>query len=117
MEFHHLGIEVSDLQASRVYYKNFLGFQDSETMRFGGLDIIFLEKGGFKIELFEQKSELASGERVHFCFRVDHLDEKIKEMSEHKLFPVEGPYYLENKKIVFYEGLDRELIEFLEVIG
>ncbi|WP_079509149.1 VOC family protein [Mesobacillus jeotgali] len=117
MEFHHIGIEVGNLQASQVFYKNILGFQYSETIRFGKEDIIFLEKGGFKIELFQQKSDSASRERIHFCFRVNNLDKKIKEMKEHNMFPVEGPYFLDSKKIVFYEGLDNELIEFLEIQG
>lgn len=116
MRIHHLGIEVIDLQAAKVFYEKFFGFKEKGRFQVGEEDICFLEKDGFRIELSGNMSESDSAGSIHFCFEVDHLDSVIKEFSDQNIVPVEGPYIVGNWRTVFYPGLERELIEFLQVI-
>ncbi|WHX38662.1 VOC family protein [Mesobacillus sp. AQ2] len=116
MRFHHLGIEVSDLQAAKAFYEKIFGFKENGGLRFGGEDIFFLEKDGFKIELIGNVPVSESGVSMHLCFEVDHLNSVIKEFRSRNIIPIEGPYIVGNWRTVFYPGLERELIEFLEVI-
>jgi lactoylglutathione lyase len=117
MRFHHFALEVNDLTLSKTFYETFLGFNESCRIHFEKEEIIFLEQNGFRLELSQKKSDGEIGERTHFCFEVDSLNEKMKEMRERELHPFEGPYTLSNGwKTIFYLGPDKEVIEFLEVI-
>lgn len=116
MRFHHFAVEVNDLKLSQTFYEIILGFYESSRIYFGEEEIIFLEQDGFRLELFQKKSVGGIGERTHFCFEVDNLDEKMKEMHERGLDSYEGPYTLNNGwKTAFYLGPDNEVIELLEV--
>ncbi len=117
MKFHHVGIEVSDINACITFYEDILGFEGNGRFHYGEEEIYFLEKDGIRIELIENKSKPDSGgECSHFCFEVEHLDAIIEEFSSRNIVPVEGPFIMENWKIIFYQGIGRELIEFLEVL-
>lgn len=116
MRFHHFAVEVNDLKQSQTFYETILGFYQSSRIYFGAEEIIFLEQNGFRLELYQKKSERGIGERTHFCFEVDNLDEKMKELRERELVTYDGPYTLNNGwKTAFYLGPDKEVIEFLEV--
>ncbi|MBS8264234.1 VOC family protein [Mesobacillus boroniphilus] len=116
MRFHHFALEVNDMKRSQTFYETFLGFNESERIYFNKEEIIFLKQDGFRLELYQKKADGGIGERFHFCFEVDNLDEKMKEMSEREYDPFEGPYTLVNGwKTIFYLGPDNEVIEFLEV--
>ncbi|MBT2683478.1 VOC family protein [Bacillus sp. ISL-37] len=117
MRFHHFALEVSDLTLSKTFYEDFLGFNESRRLHFEKEEMIFLEQNGFRLELSQKKSDGEISERTHFCFEVDNLDEKMKEMRDRELYSFEGPYTLDNGwKTIFYLGPDKEVIEFLEVI-
>ncbi|MCM3121728.1 VOC family protein [Mesobacillus sp. MER 48] len=107
---------MSDLQAAKAFYEKIFGFKENGGLRFGGEDIFFLEKDGFKIELIGNVPVSESGVSMHLCFEVDHLNSVIKEFRSRNIIPIEGPYIVGNWRTVFYPGLERELIEFLEVI-
>lgn len=116
MKFHHFALEVNNLTLSQTFYETFFGFTESCRINFGEEEIVFLEQNGFKLELYQKKSDVCIGERTHFCFEVDNLYAKIKEMRERELNSFEGPYTLDNGwKTVFYLGPDNEVIELLEV--
>ena len=117
MRFHHFALEVSDMTISKTFYETFLGFKESCRILFENEEMIFLEQNGFRLELSQKKSDGEIGERTHFCFEVDNLDEKMREMRERDIPSFEGPYTLDNGwKTIFYLGPDKEVIEFLEVI-
>ena len=116
MRFHHFGLEVNDLKSSQNFYETVLGFTESGRIIFGEQEIVFMEQGGFSLELYQKKSEGDIIDRTHFCFEVDNIDEKMKEMLERELNSYEGPFTLENGwKTVFYLGPDNEVIELLQL--
>ncbi|MFT9598263.1 VOC family protein [Mesobacillus sp.] len=116
MRFHHFALEVSDLTRSKSFYEAFLGFKESSRILFEKEEIIFLEHNGIMLELYQNKSGGEIGERMHFCFEVDNLYEKMKEMEKRELDSYEGPITLNNGwKTVFYLGPDNEVIEYLQV--
>ena len=117
MRFHHVGIEVSDIYACKTFYEDILGFEENGRFHYGEEEIYFLERDGIRIELIENRSKpVRGGECIHFCFEVEHLDAIIEAFSNRDIVPVEGPFILENWRIIFYQGIGRELIEFLEVL-
>jgi lactoylglutathione lyase len=116
MRFHHWALEVNDLTRSQTFYEKYLGFSNQRRVYFDGEEIIFLEHDGFRLELYQGKSVGEVSKRTHFCFEVDNLAEKMREMQERELEPFEGPFTLDNGwKTIFYLGPDKEVIEFLEV--
>jgi lactoylglutathione lyase len=118
MRFHHYGLEVQDLQASTDFYMDLLGLMPIRKLEFMDEKLVFLASEGFQIELISKRSKtcLKRSSHVHICIETARLEEMISKFSERGYPPAEGPYLLENGwKIVFYEGPDHEVIEFLEV--
>lgn len=111
MRFHHYGLEVPNLEEAVVFYKKHLGLQEQQRISFMGEEIVFLAADNFWLELifnpYEEKN-------AHICFEVKDLNEVINQFDANQ--KIEGPYELENGwKTIFYEGPNREVIEFLQV--
>jgi lactoylglutathione lyase len=118
VRFHHYGLEVQDLQASMAFYMESLGLVSRRKLEFMDEELVFLASEGFQIELIYKKSK-SCRERwscIHICIETARLEETISQFAERGYPPAEGPYASENGwKIVFYEGPDGEVLEFLEV--
>lgn len=115
MKFHHVGIHVSDLERSYLFYNEYFGFQAGERFTLGDESILFLEKGEVKLEMFASKSRPTQTEN-HLCWQVERLDDVMIDLKKKGLLPREGPIEVGNGwKTVFYEGPDHEVIELLEV--
>lgn len=114
MRIHHFAIEVRQLNRSKAFYEEIMGFTEHLKINIHGEDIIFLELGGFKLELIENKLARAA-DYIHLCFEVGNLNDLVNRLEEYTLIPEEGPCELENGwKNAFYRGPDNELIEFLQ---
>lgn len=118
MSWHHVGIEVGSLEDSIQFYENMFEMKIEQRFTLNGEEIVFLTNDDVKIELIESKDISALSNSVHLAWKVDDIESWMKGLREKGLFPSEGPYKLKNGWIVvFYEGLDGEVIELVEVCG
>lgn len=114
MRIHHCAIEVRDINRSKAFYEEIMGFTEHLKITFHDEHIIFLELDGFKLELIENKQASAT-DYIHLCFETGNLKYLVNRLEEYLLIPEEGPYELENGwKNAFYRGPDNEQIEFLQ---
>jgi len=115
MQIHHYAMEVRNLEKSKQFYKEILHFQEETSIQFLGENIIFLTLGGIRLELIESRDLQYQHDRMHLCFQVKNLKDTINDLAIKQMRIIEGPYHLENGwKIVFFEGPDGEVLEFLE---
>ena len=113
--FHHIGIEVSNIENSQHFYNKLLNFQYETTFEFFDEKIVFLTNQQIKLELIEKDGDVKSQGNLHICFSVDNLIKMLKRAKREGIPILEGPYDLHNGwKIVFMEGPDGEIIELLE---
>jgi lactoylglutathione lyase len=119
MHFHHIAIEVKDLETSAAFYQKYIGLQEESRYLFGGEKIIFLKADNFRLELISATEQSANNHSsIHLCFEVDSIDEVTQHFNENGIFVIEGPYKLENGwETIFYQGPDNEVIEFIQIGG
>ncbi|WP_419956057.1 VOC family protein [Neobacillus niacini] len=119
MRMHHFGIEVKDLETSAAFYQKYIGLQEESSFLFAGEKIVFLKEKEFRLELISSSEQPTSNpSSIHLCFQVDSINEVIFRFNENGIFPIEGPYKLENGwGTVFYQGPDNEVIEFIQIGG
>lgn len=116
MRFHHLGLEVSDMDATIAFYNKYAGFVVGNRIRFMGEELVFLELGDMHLEIISSKQGKSKVENAHICFEVANIEEVITHFQQDGRKPEEGPYQLENGwRTVFFLGPDQELIEFLQI--
>jgi lactoylglutathione lyase len=115
MHFHHFAIEVKDLETSIAFYQKYLGLQEEGRLQFNKEDIVFLANNNFRLELISGGQQKVS-QGIHICLEVDTVQEIIRIFNKNGISASEGPYELKNGwKTVFYEGPDKEIIEFLQI--
>ncbi|WP_335869578.1 VOC family protein [Bacillus sp. 2205SS5-2] len=111
MNIHHIGILVENIEASMSFYLNF-GFEEMSKFRFKGEQIVLMSNGGAILELI---LETKCKNHHHFCLEVESIDHWLTHLAKVNIAPIEGPYALNNGwNIVFFQGLDGEVIELLE---
>lgn len=111
MHFHHLGIEVPNLEKSISFYQKLFDFEVETRFSFMNEEIVFLASRDFPLELIESQEEEKT---VHICFEVPNLHEVMNQF--HCTQKLEGPYKLDNGwETVFYEGPNQEIIEFIQI--
>lgn len=116
MKLHHYAIDVTDMESSTRFYSRLLNFTDIREEKINGENITFLIKESFIMELVENKDLEQHNEHTHLCFQVKELDTIIDSFGFDGLHPVEGPHMLDNGwKVAFFQGPDKELLEFLEL--
>ncbi|WP_226086362.1 VOC family protein [Mesobacillus sp. S13] len=110
MRFHHYGLEVSNLEESIKFYSDLLGLELESRHSFLGEEIAFLSSTHFRLELVSHPHSTNS---AHLCFEVSDLQQVIHTFGFNQI--AEGPYKLPNGwEIVFYEGPNHEVLEFLQ---
>ncbi|MHC8515426.1 VOC family protein [Sporosarcina sp. ITBMC105] len=111
MRFHHVGLEVTNLEKSMAFYQQLLNLEIETRFSFMNEDIVFLGSKDYRLELIETQEDVRT---VHICFEVPNLHEVMNQF--HRTQKLEGPYELENGwQTVFYEGPNREIIEFIQI--
>lgn len=115
----HTSIVVRDINETINFYTNIFGlkvFRETETEK---LKLALLQAGNGTIELLEYKNiEYAKRERGtvdHIAFFVESVEKAMFEIS--KIADVKylcKPQMLEDKGLVFIEGLNGERIELIE---
>ncbi|KGA98802.1 hypothetical protein AJ85_01650 [Alkalihalobacillus alcalophilus ATCC 27647 = CGMCC 1.3604] len=114
---HHIGIEVQHLQNSLQFYQHFFDAKIGEKFLMDDEEIVFLELDSFVIELIHSKQtgKKPQTSTVHFALKVPNLMEEIAALTKKGFTASDGPYHLSNGlKVVYYEGLDHEVIELME---
>jgi lactoylglutathione lyase len=107
MKLHHIGLEVRDLERAAVFYRSLYGFEEEQRLTLLGERLVFLQKGSFRLELYEGEDSSSS----HICFEVSDLDPYLN-----RLPLLEGPYELGNGwRNAFFQGPDGEVLEFLQL--
>jgi catechol 2,3-dioxygenase-like lactoylglutathione lyase family enzyme len=115
LKVHHFGIEVSNLEESISFYINILNLEVGSKFQFMDEEIVFLSGNGLLIELIKRNLPTMKLTSTHLALEIENLEEMISHFKSKGLVPVEGPYQLSNGwKTVFYEGIDGEILEFLE---
>ena len=106
MRFHHIGLEVRDVERAAAFYRSLYGFELEERLTLMGEEIAFLRMGEFRLELYEGEDHAAS----HICFEVDDIEPYLVTQQV-----LEGHYELENGwRTAFFQGVDGEVIELLQ---
>ncbi|MET3699126.1 methylmalonyl-CoA epimerase [Bacillus oleivorans] len=112
MKWHHIGIQVKELERSISFYQTNFGFNEEIRFQYEDEQIVFLTRETIRIELIESRLESRKAEQLHFSWQVENLDEWVDQL---KINPIEGPITLPNGwRTVFYQGPDQELIELFQ---
>jgi len=124
----HIGIFVSDIEATKEFYKSILGMEITFECVFEDTDntytIAFAKLGDLTLELVQPKfrDELGDGMIDHVAFAVDDLEGIMDILKEKGIeFETKEPTFyagmLENgSKWIFFRGPDGEHIELTQVL-
>lgn len=105
MRFHHVGLEVRDVEGAMAFYRSLCGFEVEERLTLMGEEIAFLRLGDLRLELYAGEDTSAS----HICFEVEDIEPYLE-----RLPLLEGPFELENGwRTAFFLGEDGEVLELL----
>ncbi|MBA4538680.1 VOC family protein [Bacillus aquiflavi] len=116
MNWHHIGIQVRDLNISIKFYEKMFGFVVINCLILHGEKIVFLRNGPVMLELIKANEAHSYANSVHFSWQVKDLNAHIATLNGAGLNPVEGPVEIDyGWTCVFYEGPDKEIIELIEI--
>lgn len=106
MRFHHVGIEVRDVDRSVAFYRSVGGFEVEQRLTLLGEEIAFLRLGEFRLELYQGEEAGAT----HVCYEVEDIEPYLQ-----RLPLLEGPLLLENGwQTAFFQGENGEVLELLK---
>jgi catechol 2,3-dioxygenase-like lactoylglutathione lyase family enzyme len=113
--FHHVGLEVRQLERSIRFYTDFFGFRVEKRLRLGEEEIAFLRRDAFVLELVENGETEGAGSVYHLAFGVECLEETREMLLAAGIPEAEGIRQWENGwKNAFFLGPNGEWIELLE---
>jgi catechol 2,3-dioxygenase-like lactoylglutathione lyase family enzyme len=117
----HIGVKVRDIEVSKKFYVDMLGFKVDEENDLGRLKLVFLSNGNCLIELISSDVvPEAPGQIDHICVEVTGIDELVAELKEKGLvFDGEVSYGAAIRggiKNIFFKGPDGERIEFFDYL-
>lgn len=113
MKWHHVGLQVKDLETAVHFYREVFGFLVERRLNLAGEKIVFLRNGELRIELI-QSGEIGEP-NMHTAWSVDQINPWLKKLERVGLRPTEGPIELPGGgRTVFYEGPNGEMIELVE---
>lgn len=117
--FHHVGLEVKDLERSIRFYREAFGMEEECRFVSDGEKIAFLRLGEFRLELAEPQDWKEPGSSgVHLAFKVNEVKEAVKRVMKWGATLAEEPRILENGwENAFVLGPDGEWIELISDKG
>ncbi|MGL4656802.1 MAG: VOC family protein [Sarcina sp.] len=119
MKFIGSGIHVYDIKKSINFYKDILGFNLDMEFDAGNLNLAFLTKDSFRLELIEEKEKrtLNHSEDIMFRLSIDSVDETIKFLNDMGCIVESGPFSPSpNIKFFFIKDPNGVLIQLAEEI-
>ena len=118
----HVGIYVKDMEVSKKFYMEVLGFEfEFETDPAKGVHLCFLKNGTCKIELIEKPEFVKEDGHIdHLCIKVDDIKEAVENLKKHNV-EISGeimtmPQVFNGIKNIFFRGPDGERLEFNEFL-
>jgi glyoxylase I family protein len=128
--FHHLALWVRDIEKSKSFYKDVLGFK--EVIRFphpwdaNVRQIVMMDVGdGNCLEMFSDapKGTIPNGAYFHVAFRTDDVDALFKRVKAAGTTVISAPKDVllqgdvpTTVRVAFFEGPDGEQLEFCQQI-
>lgn len=117
----HIGVYVKDIEASKKFYMDNLGFKLDDENDLGSLKLSFISNGNCLIELIcPETPKTISGVAVvdHICMEVEGIEELVESLKA-KGIQFEGPVGFNTAirggvKNCFFSGPDGERIEFFQ---
>jgi len=118
MKFGHIGIKVLDMEKSIDFYQKVLACTVTKDTFNGPTRLVFLDAHGVEIELiYKNENKVCTyGPVEHLAFDVEDLDEKLALIKKYNVSNISDYVYFENKKIVFFDGLNNERFEFAMLV-
>lgn len=129
MHVHHAGISVNNMQQSVAWYEGNLGFKVVKDQGFvPGIDakIVFMEKDGFRIELFEYANprqlpvdrwtpnrDLQTVGTKHIAFETDDM-ETLKGRFMENGVDIAEEIRMDGDAVMFIRDCNGVLIEFIQ---
>lgn len=115
----HIGVKVKDIEASKKYYTELLGFQIDGENDLGRVKLAFLSNGNCLIELISADAVPEKpGQIDHICMEVEKIDELVAFLKGKGIvFDGEVSYSAAIRggiKNIFFKGPDGERIEFFD---
>lgn len=127
MNFHHIGLAVSDIEKELLIYKELGAEQESEIFEDEKLQvsICFIKLGGSRIELVAPLTENSpvsnyikkSIRMYHHCYEVNSLKdihEQMKALGSFLIVPPTPAVAFGGRSVCFYMLRNKDLIEFVE---
>lgn len=124
----HLGIPVSDIEKSKKWYNDILGFQLIYETKIpgdaGNIHVAFIKLHDFVIEMYqlsgkelEEIKSRGQGHIDHIAFDVDNIEAVFEKLNEAGIQTIEGtprflPFWENGVKFLTILGPDDEKIEF-----
>lgn len=131
--FQHLGLPVLDIEISKKWYCEYLGFEVIYETKFnegtGDTKVAFLRLNDFQIEMYElpegEIDEIKTrghGHIDHIAFDVDDIEEVAKKLEMAGLKTIEGspkflPIWEKGVKFLNVLGPNNEKVEFNQKLG
>jgi lactoylglutathione lyase len=118
MKIHHIGIHVNNLEESEKFYKEMFGFKVEHRLTILSEKITFMttRDESIRIELIKEETVLPVEGTNHLAWEVKRIEHMTGKLASRGLFPIEGPFELDNGwKTVFYLGPNLEIIELIEI--
>jgi catechol 2,3-dioxygenase-like lactoylglutathione lyase family enzyme len=115
LSFHHVKLDVSDLQVSLDFYQGILGLRQIVRYdRADGVSIVQLSPTGRPpgLELwFEARLTAFETDRLHVAFGTDNVRTAVRELRQRGVVIDKEPFRIDNEVIAFIRDPDGYLIE------
>ncbi len=128
LKVHHIGYLVKKMDAAIQSFEN-LGYQTIQGTVYDNIrkvNICFMEKDGYQIELVSPASEdsVVSGlmkkyknSPYHICYETENFDKDYQTLTENGFITIDTPTpapVLQNRKVVFLTHASMGMIELLK---
>ena len=128
MKVHHIGYFVKNIEKGK---KTFLALgyeieQDTVRDEYRGIDIAFLEKDGYRVELVSPFTEESvvydlrkkmGNSPYHICYEVENLESAIEDLQEQRFVVTQEPHEavaIDGKRVCFLIHGQMGIIELVE---
>lgn len=128
MKIHHVGYLVKKIEKATKAFEN-LGFKAMDKQIYDeirGIDILFMEKDGYVIELVSPKDadsvvsnliKKLGNSPYHFCYEVDDLESSAEKLSNEGYVIIDEPTVavaIQGRKVIFLMHPFLGMIELVE---
>lgn len=115
----HIGVMVKDMEVSKAFYVDVLGFEVTREIDLGGTKLCFLNIGTCLLELIQSTSYAPrpAGVVDHICVEVEDIESLVCKLIEKQVKFETGEIGASatlGAKNIFFRGPDDERIEFFD---